>query len=78
MKTKPNVKILFTFDELKDLIEVYSVTTRESEITKKLKNDLDNIMLKVQETIDEEHEKEIPNEKIKTISANPTSVEHKK
>ena len=54
------------------------MTTRESEITKKLKNDLDNIMLKVQKTIDEEHEKEIPNEKIKTISANPTSVEHKK
>jgi hypothetical protein len=65
MKTKPNVKIWFTFDELKDLIEVYSITVHESEITKKLKNDLDNIMVKVQKTIDEENEKEMPNKERK-------------
>ena len=76
MKTKPRVRIWFTFDELKDLIEVYSITTQDNEITKKLKNDLDNIMVKVQKSIDEENEKNSPDEEMKILSVNPTSVEH--
>ena len=77
MKRKPNVKIMFTFNELKNLIEVYSITTHESDITKKIKTDLDNIMVKVQGAIDkEEAKKRPPDEEIKLVSANPTSVEH--
>ena len=72
--------IRFSLDELKNLIEVYAVTTHEGEETYKLKDDFDKIMMKAQKELDDKQktEKKSPDEEVRHWVANPTSAEHVK
>ena len=75
-----NLTIQFTLDELKNLIEVYAITTHESETTHRLKNDFDKIMIKAQKELKDKQQtqKKSPDEEVRHWVANPTSAEHVK
>ena len=57
LNSENDIRIKFSFDELKKIIEVFSITTYDDETTRKLKDDLQNIMLRAQKEFDEKKEK---------------------